>query len=162
VLSSRLARDDINIGRQIKRFHHITGTFDSVVLRTLCFITLPRLLAAALASPRLPRRARRHDSVNSPAAALAVLEGIRSCRLACRHCLRGESAFIYLIVLHYPPKLTWVPSGPLVLCDLFNAREPARRSTAAVQFVATCSTQVSQEVCSSCSSLTTLPPSRSF
>ena len=34
-----------------------SGTFDSIVLRT-CFITLPRLLAAALASPRSPRRAR--------------------------------------------------------------------------------------------------------
>ena len=37
------------------------------------------------------------------------------------------SALLYLIVLHYPPKLTWVPSGPLDLCDLFNAREPVRR-----------------------------------
>jgi hypothetical protein len=63
-LASRLAKDDINIGRQIKHFHHITGTFDSIVLHTLCFITLQRLLAAALASLRSPRSAIRHDRVN--------------------------------------------------------------------------------------------------
>ena len=145
-----VTRDDIDNGRQINRLNHITGTFDSVVLCTLCFIT----------PPRLPRRARRHDSLNSrlssrllsrspprsPRArrqlalncrctAVAVLEGTRSCRLVCR-C--GESALLCLIVLHYPPKLTWVPSGPLVLCDLFNAgasqqassSQPVQRKTA--------------------------------
>ena len=61
-------------------------------------------------------------------AALAVLEGTRNCRLACRRCRSGEPAFIYVTVLHCPLKLTWVPSGPLVLCDMFNAREPERCS----------------------------------